>query len=226
MEYGRNKHQDSINPIPMATHRRVLTAVTENRNHLPVLFVFTGFLPVSSIVLHCLGLISLPVCLGFLILPMFTNLMLIGYRIPALGKIALKGFAAGIIAVAFYDLSRLPFILSGWSDFIPKIGGWVTSTNERNAYIGYTWRYLGNGGGMGMAFFVLLNYLKINRRFILTGLLYGIFIFSSLMTVLVTFEEAQEMMFKITALTFSGSLLGHIIYGLTLGILAKKTLRE
>ena len=77
------------------------------------------------------------------------------------------GFIAGIISVFLYDLSRVPYILGGWSDFIPKIGGWVTNTNEKNALLGYTWRYIGNGGGMGIAFFILMAQLNTNKHLIL-----------------------------------------------------------
>lgn len=180
----------------------------------------SGFLPVLSIVMHCAGLMPLRICLLAIVLPAFGIVTVFGIKIPALGRVMLLGWAAGVIAVALYDISRVPFILFGWSDFIPKIGAWLTTTRDPDPLIGYLWRYVGNGGGMGTAFFVLLYHFQPAIRFLFIGLVYGLGIFVSLMCVLVVFKEAQEMMFRITPFTFTGSLIGHGIYGLALGTLA------
>lgn len=193
-----------------------------SQNSLFVLFTFGGFFPVTSIVLHCLGVLPLQQCLLFLVIPVLLSFITLGIKFPGMGKTVLFGFAAGIIAVFLYDLSRLPYILAGWSDFIPKIGGWVNNTNEKNAFLGYTWRYIGNGGGMGITFFTLLTQLKNQQQLLLKGILFGLFIFTGLMMVLSFFEHTQSMMFKITPLSFTGSITGHIIYGATLGIIAKR----
>lgn len=50
----------------------------------------------------------------------------------------------------------------------------------------------------------------------------GLFVFASLIIILSVFHEAQEMMFRITPLAFAGSLTGHLIYGLSLGLMAKR----
>jgi hypothetical protein len=181
-----------------------------------------GFLPVASIVMHCLGILSLPACLTALVIPGILLTVVLAMQFPGLGKTILLGWLAGIVAVFIYDLSRVPYILNGWSDFIPRIGGWAHNSTEPNAFIGYLWRYAGNGGGMGMAFFVLMKQYRPFGKMIQNGVLYGLFIFSSLMFVLVFSEQAQDMMFKITPLSFTGSLTGHIVYGLALGFLAKK----
>jgi len=193
-----------------------------SQNVLSMLFTFAGFFPVCSIILHCLGILPLQQCLLFIVIPAILSFITLGIKIPALGKTIIMGFVAGVIAVFFYDLSRVPYILAGWSDFIPKIGGWVNNTNEQNALLGYIWRYVGNGGGMGIAFFILLSQLKDHKQLVLKGLLYGLFIFSGLMLTLSFFEQTQAMMFKITPISFTGSITGHIIYGATLGFLAKK----
>lgn len=192
------------------------------QHSLAVLFTLGGFFPVCSIILHCLGLLPLQHCLFFLVAPIVILFITFSIKFPSIGKTVLVGFLAGIVAVFLYDLSRLPYILAGWSDFIPKIGGWVTNTEEKNAALGYTWRYLGNGGGMGVTFFILIAQLKDKQRLILKGLLFGLFVFTGLMMVLFFFEKTQSMMFKITPLSFTGSITGHIIYGLVLGFLAKK----
>lgn len=186
------------------------------------LFTFGGFFPVCSIILHCLGILALQQCLFFLVAPVLFLFIFFGIKFPPIGKVVIQGFVAGIIAVFLYDLSRVPYILCGWSDFIPKIGGWVTNTDEKNALLGYTWRYIGNGGGMGIAFFMFVSLLKDHNDLVLKGLLYGLFIFTGLMMVLLFFEQTQDLMFKVTPVSFTGSITGHIIYGLSLGFAAKK----
>ncbi|MFI5204902.1 MAG: DUF6789 family protein [Flavobacteriales bacterium] len=182
----------------------------------------SGFLPVGSIVLHCLGFLSLPACLTALVIPGVLLTIVLAVQFPALGKTVLFGWIAGIIAVAVYDLSRVPYILNGWSDFIPRIGAWANNSTHPDAFIGYLWRYMGNGGGMGIAFFVLMKHFRPYGKMIQNGVLFGMFIFSCLMFVLIISEQAQEMMFKITPLSFTGSLTGHIVYGLVLGYLGKR----
>ncbi|MDP1803127.1 MAG: hypothetical protein Q8L81_17330 [Bacteroidota bacterium] len=193
-----------------------------SQQSLALLFTFGGFFPVTSIILHCLGILPLQQCLVFLVIPVLLSFITLGVKFPAIGKTVIAGFVAGIISVFLYDLSRVPYILAGWSDFIPKIGGWITNSDEKNAVLGYTWRYIGNGGGMGVAFFILISQLKNQKQLILKGLLYGLFIFTGLMLTLFFFEQTQAMMFKITPVSFTGSITGHIIYGTVLGILAKK----
>src|SRR5687767_10338181 len=138
----------------------------EEKTYVSAFFVLIGFLPVLSIVFHCLGLLSMSSSLFLLIFPMATIMMALCASLPAYGRIALAGWIAGIIAVAVYDLSRIPYILYGWSDFIPKIGAWLSGTNEPHAAIGYAWRYFGNGGGMGMSFFILLRFFNLNSSFL------------------------------------------------------------
>jgi hypothetical protein len=138
-----------------------------------------------------------------------------------IGKTAFKGWIFGLIAVFIYDLSRIPFMYFGWGDFIPRIGGWLTGTDHPDALIGYTWRYVGNGGGMGMSFLVLFSMFRVRYSIILKGILYGMFIYGCLISTLIIFPEAQEMMFKLTPLSIAGSFTGHVVYGTVLGALYK-----
>ena len=197
-----------------------------SQQSLVLIFTFGGFFPVTSIILHCLGILPLQQCLVFLVMPILISFITLGIKFPTIGKTVVLGFVAGIISVFLYDLSRVPYILAGWSDFIPKIGGWITNTNEKNALLGYTWRYIGNGGGMGIAFFILMAQLKNHKHIILKGLLFGLFIFSGLIAVLFFFEQTQALMFKITPVSFTGSITGHIIYGISLGFCAKKYFKD
>lgn len=180
-----------------------------------------GFLPVLSIVLHCSGIISMHNSLLLLIIPAiiisFHTVHLVNMLRPVL-----LGWLSGIVAVFLYDLSRIPFILYGWEDFIPKIGAWITMEQDPSFIIGYLWRYIGNGGGMGISFFMLVQIFGLWKKYILQGICFGLFVFSCLIATLLIFDEAQQMMFTISPLSFTGSFVGHIIYGAVLGFMAKR----
>jgi len=188
----------------------------------PLSFLAAGFLPVISIVLHCLGILSMQHCLLLLIIPLFVLAGCTGLLQPETGRTAWKGWLAGVLAVLLYDLSRVPFMLYGWNDFIPRIGSWLTGAEDPQAIAGYAWRYIGNGGGLGIAFFMLLQLGDSKKNLMRKGILFGLFVFGCLMLILTVFKEAQEMMFRITALTFSGSLTGHVVYGAVLGWMARR----
>lgn len=193
----------------------------EHQPAIKLIMCACGFLPVLSIVFHCLGLITLQYSSLLVVLPAFLWSAAMGVWLPAVGRIALAGWCAGLISVTLYDMSRMPFMLNGWADFIPSIGNWLLETDNAPAGVGYMWRYIGNGGGMGMAFFLLLSLIPPRRNVIRTGIIYGIFVFSCLMITLLLVPLAQEMMFSITPFTFAGSLTGHIVYGGALGMLYK-----
>lgn len=187
-----------------------------------LLLAFAGFLPVLCIVFHCLDLVLLKNAFIGIIIPVFALYMIASSTSAQLGRLILYGWTAGVVAVTAYDISRIPFLMSGWGDFIPKIGGWVMNTNEYNAPLGYSWRYIGNGGGMGITFFMLMQFFSNKKLHVLNGIIFGWFVFFCLMSILIIFPVAQEKMFKITPLTFVGSLTGHLVYGLILGLLYKR----
>lgn len=185
-----------------------------------------GFLPVLSMVLHSARLVPLQYSALVLVIPCFLWTILSGLWFPQVGRLAFAGWCAGIMAVLFYDISRVPFMLNGWPDFIPRIGDWLLEKENSPAGIGYLWRYIGNGGGMGMSFFLISSLYSPTRNFIGTGVLFGLFIFVCLMLTLVTIPGAQDAMFRITPLSFTGSLIGHIVYGFVLGCVLRKRYRD
>jgi hypothetical protein len=179
--------------------------------------LFCGMLPVSAIALHVMGLIDLFTFYPVIIL-LYSLVIFLSLNKPKLRKRILIGWLSGIIAVSFYDISRLPFMAMGWDDFIPKIGGWLIGEEEEFT-LGYLWRYIGNGGGLGITFFVLLSFLKERKNYILRGVLFGLFICLSLDLTLLISPQSETLMFEITPLTIIGGTVGHIVYGLTLGLL-------
>ncbi len=125
-----------------------------------LLYFAAGMSPIGALALSIFGVWTLPVGALVMVVPAILLSLVLGILYPAFGRLALRAFGMGLIAVAAYDGVRLPFILAGfWGDFIPKIGGWLLSQPEPNWILGYLWRYLGNGGGLGMAFTVLYAFL-------------------------------------------------------------------
>ncbi len=199
---------------------------SKRANLIRSIFIIVGFIPVSCIALNVLQFIPLHQTAFSLAIPGFLFILFLGLRYPAEGNIALKGWLAGIAAVALYDVARLPFILAGWENFIPKIGDWILNKEGNNGLLGYIWRYVGNGGGMGIAFMFLIKKGSTKTGYMWKGIFYGLFIFSNLMLTLILSPNGQAMMFKITTLTFTGSLVGHIIYGIVLGWIGCRYLKD
>lgn len=195
----------------------LLFSFTKRITFIRLLFIVTGFIPVSCIALHVMEIVSLHQTAVFVTVPAFLLLVFVGLKHNRIGKLALKGWLAGIIAVALYDIARVPFILAGWDDFVPHLGNWILNEEGNHGLLAYTWRYMGNGGGMGIAFMLLMKKGLSKKEYLYKGLWYGLFIFSNLIFTLIVSPNGQKMMFKITALNFTGSLFGHIIYGLIVG---------
>jgi len=192
--------------------------IKSNRTFSNWVCLICGTLPVSAIALHVMGIIDLYAFYPFIIL-LYSLVVFIAIKKQILRKVILIGWLSGIVAVSFYDLSRLPFIALGWEDFIPKIGGWLIGQQE-DFTLGYLWRYAGNGGGLGITYFILLTILKVKKNFLFSGITYGLIICLCLDITLLISPNSENMMFAISSLSVIGGTIGHLVYGLTLGILA------
>ena len=139
----------------------------------------------------------------------------------------LKGLIMGLVAVTIYDMSRLPFVLSGmWADFIPKIGNYLLNREDVHWSVGYVWRYLGNGGGMGMAFYMVAPLVKKSWNRIAMGLVYGVSIFACLVATIYLSPDGTKYLFEPSTLSFCVGLVGHVIFGSVLGKLAHLSKRH
>lgn len=194
-------------------------ALVGNTRIILVIAMLGGFFPITAIAASVLGFAALQTSAVFCVLPAYLAILLAALSDHKAGKIVLTSWLFGIIAVSIYDCSRIPFMIAGWNDFIPKIGDWVLGTEGAHWSVGYGWRYIGNGGGMGIVFGSLVTLFKPKMNLKLLGLLYGLFIYSCLMLLLIFSSEGQRLMFELTPLNVIGSAIGHIIYGLVLGIL-------
>jgi uncharacterized protein DUF6789 len=186
-----------------------------------------GFSPITALAIAIIGILPLSVSTLLIVLP--ATLLGIGLALwsPAYGKLAMKGLLIGLIAVFLYDCMRVPFILSGiWGDFIPKINMLLFNTSQPNWVVGYIWRYIGDGGYMGMAFTVAYCTLKPRLDSRIAGVGFGLAIWVCLLGTLILAPHGQEMLFKLTLTTLSLSFLGHLIYGIALGMLLPYVLRE
>ncbi len=186
-----------------------------------------GFAPITALAISLVGLLPLTVSAWAVVAPAAGLGLLLGVRFPGYGALALKGFGIGIVAVTVYDCTRAPFIVLGiWGDFIPNIGKWLLGSPQPNWLVGYLYRYVGDGGGMGMAFTVVYSLLRPHLRCWLVAIGYGLAIWGCLMLTLLLAPDGQELMFRLTPISVTLSLLGHVVYGTTIGVLLTRLLRR
>ncbi len=138
-----------------------------------------------------------------------------------------RGLIAGMVACIVYDGARLfaVHVLGLMGDFIPVMGSWVTGEPDTvgSAAVGYVWRYIGDGGGLGVAFFVVAFALGIDRwsdvKAVLAAVAFAVFpTWAGLIATVALAPHGQEMMFPLNAATVTITLVGHLIFGLVLGL--------
>ncbi len=186
-----------------------------------------GFAPITALALSLMGIFTLPFASLLLVIPALGIATALSCYRPRHGRLMLRGYLMGIIAVTCYDCVRIPFIMAGWmDDFIPKIGGMLVGDGNHHAILGYLWRYLGNGGGMGMAFvsaFALLKPPSITLRATkLIALGFGCLVWACLIVTLKISPQGEDMMFVITSTSLLLSWIGHLVFGYTLGCLVNR----
>jgi hypothetical protein len=187
---------------------------TAGPGHRCLVLVPFGFLPVTLIAAAAFGVAGLRELAIHLLLPVLAlGVGVLVWR-PDWTSSAVRALGAGIVATALYDVYRGSFLALGLMqvDPIPHIG--VALHLEPAWLFGYLWRYLGNGGGMAIAFFAL------GFRGVRTGVLYGLFVCSGLLFVLVVAPYGQEMLFPLNGTTVVMAVGGHVIYGAALGWIA------
>ena len=191
---------------------------------LPLIFFAIGFTPITSLALALFAIVPLHVSSVAFVLPAAALAVLLGLWHPRYGRLALQGYAIGLVAVLVYDFTRVPGIVTGmWRDFIPNIGALLLQRQEGHAGLGYTWRWLGNGAGMGMAFF--MTYPLVSRRLSVwvAGILFGVGVWMCLLATLLLAPAAQALLFRLTPVTFGFSLFGHLVYGGALALIMWRT---
>jgi hypothetical protein len=184
-----------------------------------VFYLAFGFAAITSLGVAYTEAVPLPYGFRYAVVPAASVMILLGLRYPAWGKRALLGLLAGMIATGIYDSLRLGLMLAGlWGDPIPGIGRMVLSDPHANWAWGYVWRFVGNGGGMGVAFAML------PWRGVRLGVAYGSAVCLGLLAILFFWPVAQTHFFPLTPLTAAGAMAGHWVYGGVLGWLTRRWL--
>lgn len=138
-----------------------------------------------------------------------------------------RGLMAGMVACVVYDGARLfaVHVLGLMGDFIPVMGSFVTGEPDTagSAAVGYIWRYVGDAGGLGVAFFVVAFALGIDRwkgiYAVLASVAFSVFpTWAGLMATVALLPRGEEMMFPLNPATITITLVGHLVFGVVLGL--------
>src|SRR5947207_2076956 len=195
-------------------------SVRQQHVYLSLIFFAVGFSAITALAIATIGLLPLDIAAYIFVWPSIITWLVLSILYPKYGKIALKGFIIGMLACLFYDCMRFAAIALGlWGDFIPRIGMWLFHTNKPDWVVGYIWRYVGDGGFMSVTFVMGYYLLKPKLDVRIAALFFGVAIWACLIGTILLAPHGTEMLFRLTPITFSLSLLGHIIYGLSIGYL-------
>ena len=197
-----------------------LRVLFSNPSLFPRLFYLAlGFAAITSLGVALAGMVPLPYGLRYAVVPAVAIMVLLSLRYSGWGKRALIGLVAGMIATAIYDILRIGLMFAGlWGDPIPSIGRLALADPNAEWYWGYVWRFVGNGGGMGLAFAML------PWRGVKLGIAYGTAICLGLVGLLYFWPISQAHFFALTPPTAAGGMAGHWVYGAVLGWLTARWL--
>ena len=192
-----------------------------------VLHLAVAAVPLLAIAVHVFGWLSMPTSTAVVLVPLLGAAGLVMLFAPHRSdRVVLAGMGWGLIACGFYDLFRWDTVYLGfWGDFIPRMGAWLTGDpgGWDSVAAGYIWRYLGDACGAGGAFFLAAAALggqhRRPRRVVAAAVGYAVFpVWAGLVATVAVAPRGQAMMFPLTTTTVTLSLIGHLIFGLVLGL--------
>lgn len=175
-----------------------------------------GFLPIAALALALGGWVALPVMTLAVILPVWAGMAVVAAFRPPWGKVLALVLLAGMSATLIYDVARLALTWAGGlTDGIPNIGrllvGDMQAPTGEVFGLAYAYRYLGDGGGLALAF-------AMGRRYgVRNGMAFGAAICLCLWATLALFPVAQQLLFPLTAYGLFVTMTGHLIFGGVLG---------
>ncbi len=186
-------------------------------------------LPLLAISAQVFGVLEMRAALGWLIVPAVIAVAGLAMFAPhPVDRILTAGLVWGVVGCVLYDLFRLDtvYVLGWWGDFIPSMGSWVSGGAPGawdGAVVGYLWRYIGDGGGIGITFFVLAAAVGLNRwsrrKVVLAAVGFAVFpVWAGLIGTVALAPRGEEMLFPLTPVTVVLSLIGHLIFGVALGL--------
>ena len=196
----------------------------------PGLHLVVAALPLLAISAHVFGVAPMNVTAGLVVVPLTLAVLLLSVFSP-LGedRIVLMGAIWGVIATLVYDAVRLDtvYLLGWWGDFIPTVGTWILGVDGGStavgAIVGYVWRYVGDGGGIGVVFFLLVAATGLRRwgerATVAAAVVFAVFpVWTGLIATVAVAPRGERLMFPLTVTTVTLSLLGHLVFGLVLGL--------
>ncbi|WP_018335367.1 hypothetical protein [Actinomycetospora chiangmaiensis] len=186
-------------------------------------------LPLLSITAHVGGLVPMHVSAGLVIVPGAAVLVLLAvFRPVPEDRLVLDGLRRGLVATVVYDVFRLDTValLGWWDDFIPTMGTWLLDVDRSEQVLGgvagYVWRYAGDGGGLGVVFVTLAAATGLRRlgpRWTVgAAVLFAVGPTWGGLIATVLLPRGQQLMFPLTPVTVTLSFLGHVVFGLVLGL--------
>ena len=187
-------------------------------------------LPLLAITAQVFGVLPMHVTAALIVLPLAVGSVVWAVFDPvAADRLARRGVLWGVVATVVYDAFRLDtvYLMGWWGDFIPTMGTWILGRGPdargAGAVVGYLWRYVGDGGGIGVAFFVLVSATGLRRvgprRLVAAAVGFAVFpVWTGLIATVGLSAHGQQMLFPLTPTTVTLSLIGHLIFGLVLGL--------
>jgi hypothetical protein len=190
------------------------------------LVLLLAAMPILAISVEVFGLASQSAITMVTITLVAVLATLITFAPHRIDMIVGRGLISGMVACIVYDGARLfaVHVLGLMGDFIPVMGSFVTGEPETagSAAVGYIYRYLGDAGGLGVAFFVVAFALGIDRwkniYQVLASVAFALFPWVGLMGTVAFAAHGEEMMFTLNTATVIITLVGHLIFGLVLGL--------
>lgn len=172
-----------------------------------------GFVPVSLIAVAAFGIGGLRSTASHVLLPVVALALFAARRLRVMPGDLILAVAIGALATSMYDLFRFAFLGMGWmaGDPIPHIGRELGL--QPAWFFGYLWRYVGNGGGLAVAF------VTLGFRGARAGAAYGLVVCAGLLATLAISPLGQTLLFHLNAATVVMAVGGHAIYGAALGAL-------
>ena len=191
--------------------------------------VVLAALPLLSITAHVAGLVPMHVTAGLVVVPAALVLVVLGVFAPMPeDRLVLEGLRWGIVATLVYDVFRLDTValLGWWGDFIPTMGTWLIDVDPSQRVLGgvagYVWRYAGDGGGLGVVFLVGAAATGLRRLgprvTVAAAVLFAVGPTWGGLMATVLLPRGQQLMFPLTPVTVVLSLVGHVIFGIVLGL--------
>lgn len=193
------------------------------------LHLLLAAVPLLAISAQVFGALEMRSALAWLIVPAVIVVAGLALFAPhPVDRILTAGLLWGVVGCVLYDLFRLDtvYVLGWWGDFIPTMGSWVTGGAPGGwdgAVVGYLWRYVGDGGGIGITFFALAAAIGLERRSrrdaVLTAVAFAVFpVWAGLIGTVALAPRGEDMLFPLTPVTVTLSLIGHLIFGVVLGL--------